>query len=130
MANEQLQWTAPEPFWVGAAATPNVGARRSILRRPAILRFATDTFMDDYLTQLANDPARLTEYAAQPETWRGPATTPILPKQLPSFARALSRKALAKQKQNAIAAPPANTSAPLKLYQPGHQRFYLVTSSL
>ena len=131
MANEQLQWTAPEPFWATVAATPNVGSRRSILRRPAILRFASDTFMDDYLTQLANDPARLPEYAAHPETWRGPATTPILPKQLPAFARALSRKALAKQKQNSVATPPTtNTSAPLKLYQPGHQRFYLVTSCL
>ncbi|HEY2963003.1 MAG TPA: hypothetical protein VGJ37_11340 [Pyrinomonadaceae bacterium] len=134
MANEQLQWTAPEPFWPNAAATSDAAARRATLRRPAILRFASDTFMDDFLAQLARDPGRLPDYAAQPETWRGPATTPVLPKQLPSFARALSRKALAKQKQNSLSIAPTQTPkpalAPLKLYQPGHQRFYLVTSSL
>lgn len=139
MANDQLQWTAPEPFWPVAAGTPNVDARRSILKQPAILRFATDTFMDDFLKQLEHDPAQLPNFAAQPETWRGPSTAPILPKQLPAFARALNRKALTRQRQNAvssgsssltIASAPATSPAPLKLYQPAHQRFYLVTSSL
>ena len=139
MANEQLQWTAPEPFWANAAGSSNVAKRRAILRRPAILRFASDTFMDDYLAQLAHDPARITDYAAQPETWRGPAANPVLPKQLPSFARALSRKALAKKKQTSITegsktqtstTQTSTTPAPLKLYQPGHQRFYLVTACL
>jgi hypothetical protein len=140
MANEQLQWTAPEPFWAAAAGTANVDARRAQLQQPVILRFASDTFMDDFLKQLSHDPARLPQYAASPETWRGPATSPILPKQLPAFARALSRKALAKQKQNAVSetgsaalssgGSATTSSLPLKLYQPAHQRFYLVTSCL
>ena len=136
MANEQLQWTAPEPFWAAAAGTTEVTVRRAMLQQPAILRFASDTFMDDFLQQLAHDPARLPEFAASPETWRGPAKSPILPKQLPAFARSLSRKALARERQKSLSQVGSTASSstasqlPLKLYQPAHQRFYLVTSCL
>ena len=140
-----LQWTAPAPLWAEAAAGASVAARRDSLSRPAILRFASDDFMDDFLALMGNDPARLGDYLARPETWRGPTPAVAPVQKVPKFLQPLTRLRLAaerKQRQLAGAqglAPagggavlPASlvTGAPLKLYQPGHQRFYLVTSCL
>jgi hypothetical protein len=99
--------------------------------------------MDDFLALMENDPARLSQLVAQPETWRGPMP-PLAPVvRRPAFLRPLNRLRLAtEKKKNAGAlAPPAggalatiNTAlspnAPLKLYQPAHQRFYLITACL
>lgn len=148
MAKDQLQWTSPSPLWLTAAGTADVTLRRSVLQQPAILRFAADTFMNDFLNLLATNPARLEEFVAQPETWRGPAVGPAPVKPLPVFARKLNRLGLvaARQKQAAAGlvsvgkgassllgleiAPGATAPAKLKLYQPAHQRYYLVTSCL
>lgn len=143
---EPLQWTAPAPLWQEAAAGASVAARRQSLSRPAILRFASDDFMDDFLALMGNDPARLGDFLARPETWRGP-TPAVAPVQtVPGFLQPLTRLRLAaerKQRQLAgaqgvalagggagLPAAGAVPSAPLKLYQPGHQRFYLLTSCL
>ena len=138
-----LQWTAPAPLWHEAAAGVNVVSRRDALSRPAILRFASDDFMDDYLAMMGNDPSRLGDYIARPETWRGPTPAVAPVRQVPKFLQPLTRLRLAaERKQRQLAGgqsletvnsglPAAlNTGAPLKLYQPGHQRFYLVTSGL
>lgn len=138
-----LQWTAPAPLWPEAAAGPSVASRRESLSRPAILRFATDDFMEDYLALMGNDPARLGDYLARPETWRGPTPAVAPVPKAPRFLQPLTRLRLAaerKQRQlsggqglepvNSGLPAALNTGAPLKLYQPGHQRFYLVTSGL
>src|SRR5437762_1131467 len=118
--------------------------RRTVLRQPAILRFATDNFMNDFADMLEQDPARLVEYIAAPgETWRGPAAAPEALPNVPLFARTMNRLGLvAARSKNAALVPGGKgvsslmvTGAPpqpkkLKLYQPAHQRFYLVTSSL
>ncbi|HEX8180816.1 MAG TPA: hypothetical protein VF525_14820, partial [Pyrinomonadaceae bacterium] len=186
---EQLQWTAPAPLWGTAADAANVAARRSTLLRPAVLRFASDTFMEDFLALMQNDPARLGEFVAQPETWRGPAQPVAPPAPAPKFLQTLTRLRLAavRQKQpraqlvassssalNSVAGtidsrPPAAGAAfggatatlalslssrstlqgrtplrplpgvptrppapapKLKLYQPAHQRFYLLAACL
>ena len=137
---DQIQWVAPSPLW--AAATVDAGARQ-FLRRPAVLRFATDTFMDDFLRVLNNDPSQLGGYLAQPETWRGPSPQPEATQEVPRFLRRLNRarlaanRALDKTSPQTLAAQRALvnaasglTAAPLKLYQPAHQRFYLVTACL
>ncbi|MCA1564722.1 MAG: hypothetical protein LC803_03500 [Acidobacteria bacterium] len=141
-----VQWTAPAPLWPEAADATELAVRRRTLRRPAILRFASDTFMEDYLALLENDPARLSQLVAQPETWRGP-TPPIAPVvKRPAFLRPLNRLRLASEKKRTKslataggaltktggAASLANSAgaAPLKLYQPAHQRFYLITACL
>ena len=59
MAKEQIQWASPSPLWTHAAGLNDLGARRSIVRQPVILRFAADTFMDDLADLLEHDPARL-----------------------------------------------------------------------
>ena len=143
MAKEQIQWAAPPPLWPLATSVADAVERRTALRQPAILRFATDTFMNDFADVLEQDPARLVEYLAAPgETWRGPGKTPAPLPQVPLFARTMNRLGLvAARSKNASlipggkgvsslvitgAAPPKK----LKLYQPAHQRFYLIASSL
>jgi hypothetical protein len=139
---DQLQWTAPSPLWAEAAGSGDTGLRAA-MQRPALLRFATDTFMEEFLATMGADPSRLGGYLAQPETWRSPAAAPEPPEEMPRFLRRLnslrlkaastldqtSSNALAKQ-QVAIAKSSTPGAAPLKLYQPAHQRFYLVAAHL
>jgi hypothetical protein len=142
MAKEQIQWASPSPLWTHAAGLQDLGARRSIVRRPVILRFAADTFMEDLADLLEHDPARLPELVANPETWRGPSKghEPIKP--VPLFARTMSRLGLTAARANDPALVPGGKGVSslipanipltpkLKLYQPVHQRHYLVGSSL
>jgi hypothetical protein len=143
MANDQVQWAAPSPLWPIAAGTSDIALRRNALRKPVILRFAADTFMDDFVNLLETDPSRMHELVATPETWRGPATEPAPAKPAPLFARELSRLGLAAAKKKGLVPSPSgkgvsslltlNTAVQpkkLKLYQPAHQRYYLVASSL
>ncbi|HYN84560.1 MAG TPA: hypothetical protein VER32_04860, partial [Pyrinomonadaceae bacterium] len=162
---DQAQWTAPSPLWPEAAASANATVRRA-LRRPAVLRFATDTFMDDFLALMEHEPSRLAEYLAAPETWRAPAPAPDPVERAPEFVKKLSnfRQAARRTLNQATGLAPAkvlspasagarlslaaksagtslvaaNTLAlssvtaqkPLKLFQPAHQRFYLVAGCL
>ncbi len=112
-----VQWTAPSPTWralAGAEGTPASPA----FRRPALLRFATDTFMEDYTSVLDVDPFRLGEFTAKPETWRGPLTSVQPTEAAPLFARALQRKRFASLRASssgaaAVAeAPPPGGPAP------------------
>jgi hypothetical protein len=137
-----VQWTSPSPFWTQAAAATDLPTRRSFLQHPAILRFATDAFMEEFLAALETDPARLRDLQAAPETWRGPSAAPPPLTQPPAFARTLHRLGLAVRRKagsasaltpNAVATAATITSAAppmLKLYQPAHQRYYLVTACL
>ncbi|HEX8359816.1 MAG TPA: hypothetical protein VF613_06910 [Longimicrobium sp.] len=98
----RVTWLAPSPLWGDLTGGTD-------FRRPAVLRFATDTFMQDFQDALARRPATVRAFVAREETWRKPASG--LP---PRTA--------------APAAVPAGET--LKLYQPVHGRFYLVTASL
>jgi hypothetical protein len=115
---------------------------------PAILRFATDSFMDEFHRVLETDPSKLTGLEAQFETWRGPgATAPAVEEPIETSSR-LERK-LARLRGSAerrlslfgMSAGTALAERPLpvpgsprprllKLYQPAHQRFYLVAAAL
>ncbi len=128
-----VQWTAPATM-LGPA--------------PTILRFATDSFMEEFNRVLETDPSKLAGLEAQFETWRGPGSlTPAVPEPPESSSR-LERK-LARLRGSAerrlglltgSAAtalqepPPAPPGSPrprlLKLYQPAHQRFYLIAAAL
>jgi hypothetical protein len=145
MAKEQVQWAAPSPLWPIAAGATDITLRRNVLRKPVILRFAADTFMEDFIKLLETDPARLPELVATPETWRGPTIAAEPPKPAPLFARKLSRLGLTAARQKGLVpsitsstgaasllstAPVTEATKKLKLYQPAHQRYYLVSSSL
>jgi hypothetical protein len=132
MANHDLAWTAPQPFW-----TAQSGSVQDTLAQPQILRFATDDFMPQLLAQLEQDPAALTQYAVYKETWRGPSGPAPAPAQrwLEREPKRLgfARRALLQRKRangQAIVAGGSDTAPVLKLYQPAHLRHYLVGGSL
>lgn len=130
-----LQWTAPQPYWrTGQAAI----ARPGLVTQPQILRFATDDFIEQLLSTLAHEPASLPALTAQYETWRAPHVG-LQPNPQAWLDRPASRllpvrsKLLARaQAQSGLPALPAapTTTHPIKLYQPAHQRHYLVAASL
>ncbi|HSF33659.1 MAG TPA: hypothetical protein VLK82_24735 [Candidatus Tectomicrobia bacterium] len=143
MNEHPVQWTAPSPLWAAATNATDPAVRQTF-NRPAILRFGSDTFMDEFLAILENDPTQVTALVAQPETWRGPlppvASTASLALTSPqsSLARQLQRLRLVAQRKRqgpaaGISAAPASLPASqtgLKLYQPAHQRYYMVASCL
>lgn len=98
----RTQWVTASPLWAGVQDQPE------ILQRPALLRFASDTFMDDLQTLLATlstpQPRSLASLIARPESFRArPVGKPL----------------------DWSPAP-----AQLKLFQPAHGHFYLVAASL
>lgn len=103
-----VEWLTAAPLWEKALAP---GTSRQRLRRPAILRFDGDGFMEEVGKLLTGtDTAEgsgveLADTVARPETWREPAV-------------------------GWAPEGDASLSALLKLYQPAHGRFYLVASSL
>lgn len=97
-----VEWRTPAPFWPHALEDADPQA----LFRPAILRFAGDDFMDDVMNVLATSPQELPRRAAQPETWQEERSG-WLPSDDPRWQE-----------------------LPFKLYQPAHQRFYLVGADL
>jgi hypothetical protein len=142
MSEPHVQWTAPSPLWESLANATDPAVRQT-LGQPAILRFASDTFMDELLAMLDSDLAQVRDLVAQPETWRGP--TPPAPAALQAPAPPMSRLArrlqrvrrIAERTSSGRAAPPPTTEVaadgaqlPLKLYQPAHQRYYLIASCL
>jgi hypothetical protein len=145
-----VQWTTPAPLWSAAAMAAASAARRAALQRPAILRFATDSFMQDVLALLENDPSRLGSLVAQPETWRDTIAQPAPVETAPRFALPLQRLRLAAENKRArllgggSSLPSASATTQtvatgsfrsrkpktLKLYQPAHQRYYMIASCL
>src|SRR5262249_59165719 len=89
----RVEWTAPSPTWPSLTGAADAALRRTFTR-PSLLRFASDSFMDDFLATLDVDPMRLAEDVAQPETWRGPAAAVAPTPPAPLFARALQRQRL------------------------------------
>jgi hypothetical protein len=143
MSAHPVVWQAPQPLWSRFGTTTAVAALAADQPRPAILRFAADDFMEQLLGTLARDPARLDALIARPETWRSPAAaepvdlverTPI-PRLAQSAVRAVSARTTkapiaSTTHQKAITTQQQTRVQPLKLYQPAHQRFYIVGASL
>ena len=127
--HHEIRWLAPQPLW-----GPPPEALNGATGRPAILRFATDAFMEELLALTATRPEQLAAWLARPETWREPMPAPdtagLAPLEPPSAARARLTR-IARGRTPPIAMPvPLPPAAPLKLYQPAHGRFYLVTACL
>lgn len=121
----KVTWQAPRPLWRGT--TP-------FQARPQILRFASDDFMEQLLATLAEEPARISDRIARYETWRDPPLAvdlkdPIVRVPLPAPMKEAKRRRFWRSAPSAPPpAPPANKQ--LKLYQPAHQRYYLVAGTL
>jgi len=138
-----IQWQSPQPLWARFGATGAQAASADDQARPAILRFASDDFMEQILGMLARDPAQLDRLLARPETWRKPiqdAPDLIERVPVPRLAQGALRLKAAKSPKTDVAAVAskervfetrlAERELPLKLYQPAHQRYYLVGASL
>jgi hypothetical protein len=110
LRDHPVQWRTAAPLWRSRAEDP------TYFLRPAILRFASDRFMDDFLEIVSQSPQRLGEWQVQRETWRRPAPNPPLPPFSPAAIK--------------FTPDPKLESEPLKLYQPANQRYYLVVANL
>lgn len=91
--------------------------------------------MQDYLDALATDPRKLGEFRAVPETWRGVLAQPEVPRPARSFALPFQRLGSQFHRTAATGAKAASSADAkalprLKLYQPAHQRFYLLSACL
>jgi hypothetical protein len=102
--NPTVQWQTGSPLWSQAMQDDD----HTRFRQPAILRFANDAFMDELETKLGAAPASLGDLVARYETWE-------------------SAPAEAAGWQDYVDFDPDQV---LKLYQPVHLRFYLVTANL
>lgn len=142
MSAHPVQWHAPQPLWGRFGASVAAAAVSEDQRRPSILRFATDDFMDELLGTLARDPSRIDALVARPESWRSPmkASAGLVERTPVPVAVAQARRSRFSLKPKAALAATAAEAAdpnapvarklPLKLYQPAHQRFYIAVSSL
>ena len=96
----QLQWVTPSPMWKDAGADPGT------MRKPALLSFASDHFVDELKEIVAQDPVALP--IAAWESARLPPAGTLDPANW----------------------KPARGNRALKLFQPIHGRFYMVAASL
>lgn len=132
MTLHPLRWQAPQPLWSRFGGVATVSAATTEQARPAILRFATDEFMEQILATLGRDPSGIDKLVARHETWRKPMTDAadlIERAPMPRLSQASARAASA-LKPKALPGATAVDDAPLKLYQSAHQRYYLVSASL
>jgi hypothetical protein len=136
----QVKWTSPAPLWREHSSGQN-GGDRAAFGQPSILRFTTDTFMDEFAAVLDNQPWQLGQWRAAPEAWWSPLPEPgrieTEVQALPPRARSLKRSQQLRMLASAALSQSDNGTEftndipeTLKLFQPAHQRFYLVSSCL
>jgi len=131
-----LEWTMAAPLWQFTGDPQNAEDRRQF-RTPTILRFATDSFMPDFINLLSTEAQRLSEFVAAPETWSSPPNEPAPPASKSGMALVLFRARNAAvrklQSRGSRVLGQLPTTVPgkvLKLYQPAHGRFYLIATCL
>jgi hypothetical protein len=99
----RIEWHTASPLWDLSLADP--GPPRERFKAPALLRFASDAFMDELQSLLVSEPAQLAGQVARQESWRA-------------------------ESAGWLGAQDPELGTPIKLYQPAHSRFYLVAISL
>lgn len=108
----KVEWRTASPLWLKFRRV-----NTAKYQRPMILRFANDAFMDDFIDLAQTQSNRMNEWRLRREIWRKPPTTPTLEGIQVSDDDTDPQDLVAEQ-----AVP--------KLYQPAHERYYLVTASL
>ncbi len=132
-----VRWLAPRPLWSGGKAVPPPAP----IRQPEILRFDSDEFMDELQALVRTCPQNLGQWAAEVETWRSPMRRPPAAASLDLTAPAAPCPAAAAEPRDAgdgggyggdggDGDGDGGDEEMLKLYQPAHQRYYLVAASL
>lgn len=120
--SHDIAWAAPGPLLATGQG----------LGRPALLRFATDDFIERLQAVLAEAPARLAAFRALPETWREPMALPTAAEGAPAPPLSAAAQKLRRLIAGRQAVPQATggSAGPLKLYQPSQMRHYLVAAML
>jgi len=149
LLKSSISWLAPSPFWGDHAKWLRV-PNQQLPAQPQILRFATDTFMDDLMAILTHSPSRIHEWIVRDETWREPMKNPkpvLRSRSALTSAGVYNQNRMLMHGQGvqgsaALASDTAdadfasipmglvNSNEAVKLFQAGHQRHYLVTASL
>lgn len=146
LIKHEAKWLAPAPLWRNGGIAGTGDANGSSWQ-PAILRFDSDLFMEEVLALLAYYPDRLQEWVAKPEAWHAPQPAPAAAPQLQTtqpvtvLSKKLKRQQARQEGTPADAAKQGPSTGGLsasreaetplfKLYQPAHQRYYLVAASL
>jgi hypothetical protein len=150
-----IRWLGPLPIW-SQPGPAGLRLHESVrAAQPAVLRFDHDDFMQEFISTLTSEPQRLGEWLAQPETWRRPMATPktaqpesqVVSKMaflydkthrmtkakkslLPTAINLQPLKTLFRKKNEPAITMLDDEQLPLKLYQAGQKRHYLVTASL
>jgi hypothetical protein len=134
-----VEWTAPAALWDHFNGPTNASQRR-VFRTPAILRFSVDEYMPQFINTVQTDAHRISELLAVPETWRKPASevsAPAPPRTglLGTLDKARVAATRKLEARHAVVRttdwnPTVADDPPLKLFQPAHQRYYLVTACL
>jgi hypothetical protein len=139
MVRHRTIWAAPAPLWPEARVASDTAARGATIRRPAILRFASDEFMDELALILERDPSQLANLRAIDENWRHPAPLVAPPEPLSGLGRRLrqERKLLPRPIDTQDAATlelrtlaAGMPTTPYRLYHPASGRFYLAAACL
>jgi hypothetical protein len=137
-ARHPVGWVAPAVLW-SAPALEGTTSPGAPMLTPEILRFASDRFMDELLDLLEHAPEEVVSHRAQPETWEYPVGSarsarvplgPRLPFRMTRREKAGAPRFLANKFGRSEGAPLSEPPTELKLYQPAHQRYYLVIASL
>ena len=75
MSAHVVQWVAPTPLWgkaIDERKLPDEADRVTAMQKPAILRFASDDFMQDLAGLLERDPASVGKQVAIPRSFTMP----------------------------------------------------------
>ena len=75
ITNHDVKWLAPSPLWRHNMETAGEFEGETI-SQPSILRFASDSFMDEFLALMNYYPNQLKQWVARAETWRQPSPAP------------------------------------------------------
>jgi len=98
----EIEWVTAPPLWDLAQADPGGRPR---FRQPALLRFDSDSFMEELIGLMERGDSALAGRVARPEKWDEPAA-------------------------GWVPAGDASLATDLRLFQPAHGRFYVTTASL
>lgn len=132
-----IEWTSPAALWDHFNG-PTTASQRRIFRTPAILRFASDDYMQQFIALVQTDAPAMRDLLAVPETWNKPPSEMAPPKMRTGIVGAFDRARVAavrklEARQGLVRSATWNATSdalPLKLYQPAHQRYYLVVACL
>ena len=131
MIEPTVQWVTAAPLWPEVMNTTDTSISQALFT-PMILRFASDSFVDEFLAVLNTAPERLGERRVQPETRREPLPVPEPLEKVPLPGARPKRQSRPTILGTGSTRKPITGAATgsLKLYQPVYQRYYLVSACL